>query len=164
MEGSVSPGPALIALKKIFKFTLLVDEAHSFMALGSSGRGSFNHWEDLGYECSLKEVDVMSCMFSKSVGCTGGFGLANGIFAPELRKQGESLKASGMETLSTVVLLRILTILSKPKLIQHRMRMLRDKATYVSQALSETGLRILSTPGSPIVCFPVGKSYSHMGL
>ena len=67
MEGSVSPGPSLLALKKIYQFSLLVDEAHSFMALGSMGRGSFNYWQDAGYECPLRSVDVMSCMFSKSV-------------------------------------------------------------------------------------------------
>ncbi|EAS35853.2 uncharacterized protein CIMG_01207 [Coccidioides immitis RS] len=156
MEGSVSPGPALLALKKVYNFALLVDEAHSFMALGSAGRGSFNHWEDLGYKCPLEEVDVMSCMFSKSVGCTGGFALANGVFAEELRKQGETLKERGVETLSTVVLLRILNLLSKPKLIRHRMCLLRKKSEYISRALGNAGFRILSTPGSPIVCFPVG--------
>lgn len=157
MEGSVSPGPALLALKRAYKFALMVDEAHSFMALGSAGRGSFNHWEDAGYECPLSEVDVMSCMFSKSVGCTGGFALANGIFAKELLKQGEALEARGVETLSTIVLLRILNLLRKPLLIQHRMRMLREKGEYVARALQGAGCRVLSSPGSAIICFSIGE-------
>jgi serine palmitoyltransferase len=156
MEGSISPGPALVALKRAYKFALLVDEAHSFMALGSAGRGSFNHWEDAGYECSTSEVDIMSCMFSKSVGCTGGFVLANGIFANELRNQGDALEARGVETLSTIVLLRILGLLRKPLLIRHRMRMVREKAEYVAQALRSAGCRVLSSPGSAVICFPVG--------
>ena len=157
LEGAVSLGPAIVALKKTYKFALLVDEAHSFMALGSAGRGSFNYWEDLGYECPLKEVDLMSCMFSKSVGCTGGFVLANGIFAAELRSQEKQLEARGVETLSTVVLLRVLGLLRKPLLIQHRMRILRKKAEYVARELKRAGFTVLASPGSAVVCFPVGS-------
>lgn len=132
------------------------------MALGSEGHGSFNYWEDVGYECPTSEVDIMSCMFSKSVGCTGGFVLANGTFATELLKQGEALDARGVETLSTIVLLRILGLLRKPLLIRHRMRMLREKAEYVLRALKGAGCRVLSSPGSAIICFSVGEStYCH---
>lgn len=131
------------------------------MALGSEGRGSFNYWKDAGYECPMSEVDVMSCMFSKSVGCTGGFVLANDIFATELKKQGEALDARGVEKLSTIVLLRILGLLRKPLLIRHRMRTLREKAEYVARALKGAGCRVLSSPGSAIVCFSVGE-YSYL--
>ena len=103
MEGSISPGPAILALKEVYRFCLLIDEAHSFMALGSNGRGSFNHWQDAGYRCPMDEVDVMSCMFSKSVGCTGGFVLANGPFAAELGHQGEVLTSRWIEKLSKIV-------------------------------------------------------------
>lgn len=127
------------------------------MALGSAGRGSFNHWQDAGYDCPLIEVDIMSCMFSKSVGGTGGFVLANGIFAEPLRKGGEELEARGVETLSTIVLLRILGLLRKPKLITHRMQMLKEKAAYVSKELSRAGLCVLASPGSAVICLPVGK-------
>ncbi|KAH8820193.1 pyridoxal phosphate-dependent transferase [Xylogone sp. PMI_703] len=156
LEGAVSPGPALVALKKAYKFALLVDEAHSFMALGSAGRGSFNYWEDAGYECPLNQVDIMSCMFSKAVGCTGGFVLANGISATELRKQGEARDARGVETLATIVLLRILNLLRKPLLIRQRMKLLRKKATYVANALCSAGFPVISIPGSAVICFIVG--------
>ena len=156
MEGSISPGPAILALKRVYNFCLLIDEAHSFMALGSAGKGSFNHWQDAGYDCPLRSVDVMSCMFSKSVGCTGGFVLANGPFARELQDQGKKLITRGIEKLSTIVLLRILGLLRKPMLIQHRMNLVQEKAAYVARALSAAGCKILSSPGSAIICFPVG--------
>ncbi|KAL9590199.1 MAG: hypothetical protein Q9203_001011 [Teloschistes exilis] len=156
MEGSIPPGPAILALKEVYRFCLLIDEAHSFMALGSNGRGSFNHWQDAGYRCPMDGVDVMSCMFSKSVGCTGGFVLANGPFALELRRQGEVLTTRGIEKLSTIVLLRILGLLRKPLFIQHRMRLVKEKAGYVARALTAAGCKVLSSTGSAIVCFPVG--------
>lgn len=156
MEGSISPGPAILALKRVYHFSLLIDEAHSFMAMGSYGQGSFNHWQDAGYDCPFISVDVMSCMFSKSVGCTGGFVLANGPFANELQRRGELLNNGKTEKLSTIILLRILGLLKKPMLIQHRMNLVQEKAAYVARALSEAGCKILSSPKSPIICFPVG--------
>ncbi|MCJ1397575.1 hypothetical protein MMC11_000769 [Xylographa trunciseda] len=156
MEGSFSPGPAIIALKKIYNFCLLVDEAHSFMAVGSEGKGSFNHWQDLGYHCPLTEIDVMTCTFSKSVGCAGGVAIANGIFAEQLRKGDPSLDKDHSEPLSAIVILRVLDILRRPLLIQHRMKLLREKASYVSGKLAEAGFKILSSPGSSTICFPVG--------
>ena len=158
MEGSIPPIPSILALKEIYRFTLLIDEAHSFMSLGSSGRGSFDHWQDSGYDCPLSKVDVMTCMFSKSVGCTGGMVLANNEFAEELRRQQDNLEQNGVESLSTIVLLRVLSLLRTPQLIQHRMRLLNTKAVYVAKELSKAGCRILSSPGSAIICFPVGKA------
>ncbi|KAL4941781.1 hypothetical protein BDV06DRAFT_222768 [Aspergillus oleicola] len=156
MEGSVPPIPAILALKKAYGFSLLVDEAHSFMALGSMGKGSLNYWEDAGFSCPMAEVDLMSAMFSKAVGCTGGMVLANGRFATELRKQAAARDARGVETLSTVVLLRIFNLLRKPLLIKHRMRMIREKAEYVAEGLRKSGLQVLSSPGAAIVVFPAG--------
>ena len=152
----MSPGPAILALKRLYNFSLLVDEAHSFMAMGSHGRGSFNYWQDAGYDCPLKSVDVMSCMFSKSVGCTGGCVLANGPFASELRSQGKRLVDGDHEKLSTIIHLRILGLLRKPMLIQHRMSLVQQKSAYVAKALTDAGCKILSSPGSAIICFPVG--------
>lgn len=157
MEGSFAPIPYILALKRIYKFTLLVDEAHSFMSTGSAGRGSFNHWQDLGFECPFGEVDVMTCMFSKSVGCTGGMVVANNEFAEELHRQDDTIQQSGVETLPTIVLIRIISLLRKPLLIKHRMRLIYTKAVYVAQELSRMGCAVLSSPGSAIVCFFVGK-------
>lgn len=164
MEGSIAPIPSVIALKEIYRFTLLVDEAHSFMALGSTGRGSFDHWQDSGYDCPLSKVEVMTCMFSKSVGCTGGMVLANNDFAEELGRQRESFEQNGVEGLSTIVLLRVLSLLRTPQLIQHRMRLLRTKAVYVANELSKAGCKVISSPGSAVICFPVGKAKSTMCL
>jgi serine palmitoyltransferase len=146
----------LVALKRAYKFALPVDEAYSFKALGSAGQGSLNHWKDARYDCPLSEVDIMSCMFSKSAEGTGGFVLANGIFATELRKGGEMLDARGVEALSTIVLLQILGLLRKKKLVAHRMYMLREKAAYVGREQNIAGLHVLASPGSAVICLPVG--------
>ncbi len=82
--------------------------------------------------------------------------LANGLFARELQDQGKKLIIRGIEKLSTIVLLRILGLLRKPMLVQYRMNLVQEKAAYVARALSAAGCKILSSPGSAIICFPVG--------
>lgn len=153
----MSPAPAILALKKIYNFTLLVDEAHSFMSIGSKGRGTFNRWQDLGYDCPYNGADFMTFTFSKGVSSTGGFGLAYGaVNANALRAQGEMIYSKGVESLSSVVLLRFLSILMKTKLVEERMRIVLEKSEYVADRLREAGLRVLAAQGSPMICFPVG--------
>ena len=153
----MSPAPAILALKKLYNFCLIVDEAHSFMSIGSAGRGTFNRWQDLGHDCPFNGADLMTFTFSKGVSSTGGFALANGIHAEALRAHGQTLASQGVESLSTVVLLRFLSILMKTKLVEERMRIGLEKSEYVANKLKEAGLRVLSAPGSPMICFPVGK-------
>lgn len=157
MEGSVPPVPAILALKKTYRFALLVDEAHSFLGLGSEGRGSFEYWQDRGYECPLAEADFLTCTFSKSVGCLGGATLANGEFARYLTPEEDSVTGPCGKGVASGVLVRVLQLLRKPRLIRHRMAMLEKKAFYVAKRLHSAGCKILGSPGSPNVCFPVGK-------
>jgi serine palmitoyltransferase len=157
MEGSVAPIPGILALKTIYNFTLLVNEAHSFMASGSNGGGSLNHWSDLGYSCPFSQVDIMTCMFSKSVGCTGGMVIANGDLASQLTVEGKVISTCGSERLFTAVLIRVLSVLREPLLISERMLQVRVKTTYAVTMLNKAVCKILSSPGSPIICFPVGE-------
>lgn len=161
MEGSVPPLPAMLALKKTYGFKLLVDEAHSFLGLGASGRGSFEHWQDQGFDCPLAEADLMTCTFSKSAGCLGGAVLANGEFARHIEKPEAGI-ADGRcgRGIASVVLVRVLQLLRKTELVRHRMALLRRKSFYVARRLASAGCKILGSPGSPNVCFPVGKSKS----
>lgn len=164
MEGVVSPGPALLALKRLYGFCLLIDEAHAFMSMGSGGRGSFEWWQNRGYDCPLSDADIITATLSKSVGCTGGFVAANGICAQQLRLQDELLSHEGAESLSTVALVRTLSLLKKTRLIEYRMRQLKAKAGFVLQRLTEAGCKVLSSPDSAIICFPVGELQSHSRL
>lgn len=158
MEGALSPLPAILALRRIFGFCLFVDEAHGFMATGHLGCGSSQWWQDNGYDCPLSQVDILTATLSKSVGALGGFVTANGIFAPELNRQEAKMRENGAETLSTVALVRVWSLISKPLFIKERMKVLRIKSSFVWQSLTQAGCKMMSPPGSSIVCFPVGES------
>lgn len=157
MEGTVPPLPAILALKKTYGFKLLVDEAHSFLGLGSSGRGSFEYWQDRGFDCPLEEADFLTCTFSKSVGCLGGAVLANGEFALHMRPEADTVTGPCGKGVASAVLVRVLQLLRKKTLIRYRMAMLKEKSFYVARRLASAGCKILGSPGSPNVCFPVGK-------
>lgn len=71
MMGDVAPLKEIIALKKKYKATLMLDEAHSMGFCGKTGRGVA---QELGLE---DEVDFLVGTFSKSVGTVGGFVVSN---------------------------------------------------------------------------------------
>jgi len=71
MLGDRAPLAEIVAIKKQFGATLVVDEAHSLGVLGPNGRGLV---EEAGVE---QEVDCIVGTFSKSLGSTGGFAVSH---------------------------------------------------------------------------------------
>jgi glycine C-acetyltransferase len=68
MDGDLCPLPDIVALKKTYGVMLLVDEAHSFGVLGSSGRGIHEH-----FGLPADAVDVWMGSLSKAIPANGGF-------------------------------------------------------------------------------------------
>ena len=68
MEGNVCNLPAIVALKKKYKFSLYVDEAHSIGALGRTGRGVCEH-----HGVDTADIDILMGTFTKSFGAAGGY-------------------------------------------------------------------------------------------
>ncbi|KAG8842809.1 serine palmitoyltransferase component [Serendipita sp. 411] len=91
MEGSLANIPAIVALKKRYKFYLYVDEAHSIGGMGPQGRGVLNY-----FHVNPKDVDIMMGTFTKSFGASGGYiaGSKALISALRPRVQGSSYAES----------------------------------------------------------------------
>ncbi|MDH4156899.1 MAG: aminotransferase class I/II-fold pyridoxal phosphate-dependent enzyme [candidate division Zixibacteria bacterium] len=68
MDGDTCPLPEIVALRKRYGFFLMVDEAHSFGALGATGRGVDEH-----YGVSPGDVDIWMGSLSKAIPSCGGF-------------------------------------------------------------------------------------------
>ncbi|ROR11479.1 aminotransferase class I/II-fold pyridoxal phosphate-dependent enzyme [Erwinia sp. JUb26] len=67
MLGDVAPLVEIVEIKRRYGGYLLVDEAHSFGVMGSTGRGLA---QELGVE---QDVDIVLGTFSKSLASIGGF-------------------------------------------------------------------------------------------
>jgi glycine C-acetyltransferase len=67
MAGDLGNLKAIAALKKKFKFRLLVDDAHGFGTMGDTGMGTGEHF---GIQ---DEIDVYFSTFAKSMAGIGGF-------------------------------------------------------------------------------------------
>jgi glycine C-acetyltransferase len=68
MDGDICPLPDILALKAKYGFFLMVDEAHSFGALGATGRGV-----DEYFGVPTSEVDIWMGSLSKAIPSCGGF-------------------------------------------------------------------------------------------
>ncbi|WWD16443.1 hypothetical protein CI109_100869 [Kwoniella shandongensis] len=68
MEGTLVNLPALMELKKRYKFYLYVDEAHSIGAMGPNGRGVCDY-----FGIDPREIDILMGTFTKSFGAAGGY-------------------------------------------------------------------------------------------
>jgi len=67
MVGDLGKLKEIVALKKKFKFRLLVDDAHGFGTMGKTGSGTGEH---LGVQ---DDIDVYFATFAKSMAGLGGF-------------------------------------------------------------------------------------------
>ena len=68
MDGDLCPLPEIVELKEAYGAMLLVDEAHSFGALGASGRGIHEH-----FGIPADAVDLWMGSLSKAIPANGGF-------------------------------------------------------------------------------------------
>jgi glycine C-acetyltransferase len=68
MDGDICPLPDIVELKRKFGAYLMVDEAHSFGVLGSTGRGV-----DEYFGIRPGEIDIWMGSLSKAIPANGGF-------------------------------------------------------------------------------------------
>ena len=68
MDGNIPDLPRLVALKKQYTCFLMVDEAHALGVLGTTGRGSAEH-----FGISTRDVDIWMGTLSKTLCGCGGY-------------------------------------------------------------------------------------------
>lgn len=155
MDGTVPPLLEIVALKRKYGFRIYIDEAHSFLAIGSSGRGVVEYFcdDDISGEGSIliDDIDMIGGTISKAMSSVGGFVLSS----PELEEHIESriydMKTSRGSSIPTLSLIRTLQIIRKPDLVRRRLAHLRAISNYVVDALVGKGYKINATKGGPLV-------------
>jgi len=150
MEGNICNLPAIVALKKKYKFYLYVDEAHSIGALGPTGRGVCEHWG-----INPDDIDILMGTFTKSFGGAGGYIASSKEMIAHLRTHAHgSIYA---ETLAPAVCQQIISAMT---IImgedgtdegKRRIAQLAHNCSFMRKELKKLGFVIYGDDASPII-------------
>ena len=142
MEGDLCNLPAIIALKKKYNATVMVDEAHGLGVFGRQGRGVCEHFG------LTQDVDLIMGTFSKSLASIGGFIAADSSIINVLRHTVRTYIFSASCTPAATACAReaLHIIQQEPE----RLQALWDVTRYALKRFREEGFEIGDTE-SPII-------------
>ena len=142
MEGDLCSLPAIIALKKKYNATVMVDEAHGLGVFGRQGRGVCDHFG------LTQDVDLIMGTFSKSLASIGGFIAADSSIINVLRHTVRTYIFSASCTPAATACAReaLHIIQQEPE----RLQALWDVTRYALKRFREEGFEIGDTE-SPII-------------
>ncbi|KAF2011533.1 serine palmitoyltransferas-like protein 2 [Aaosphaeria arxii CBS 175.79] len=150
MEGTMCNLPALIELKKKYKFHLFIDEAHSVGGLGPHGRGVCDYF---GIDPS--EVDILMGTLTKSFGANGGYIAADKDIIDKLRTQNAAMLFA--ESPAPPVLVQIassLRLINGEVVVgegEERLQRLAFNSRYLRLGLKRLGFIVYGHDDSPII-------------
>ena len=142
MEGDLCNLPAIIALKKKYNATVMVDEAHGLGVFGRQGRGVCDHFG------LTQDVGLIMGTFSKSLASIGGFIAADSSIINVLRHTVRTYIFSASCTPAATACAReaLHIIQQEPE----RLQALWDVTRYALKRFREEGFEIGDTE-SPII-------------
>lgn len=142
MEGDLAKLPEIVALKKKYDATIMVDEAHGIGVFGRQGRGSCDHFG------VTDDVDIIMGTFSKSLASIGGFVASDKDTINYLRHNSRTYMFSASNTpAATAAALEALHILQNEP---ERQKALWDITNYALKLFREAGFEIGNSE-SPII-------------
>src|SRR5688572_17791878 len=150
MEGSICKLPQLLQIAKDHDAVLAVDDSHSTGVLGTTGRGTAEHFGVLG------EVDVITSTLGKALGgAAGGFVAGSEALCDYLTQRGRpQLFSNALPcTVAGSALAAVRLLEAHPE----RVTRLRENTKYFREGLTELGFKPL--PGeTPIIPVIVGET------
>ncbi len=148
MDGDIAPLPGIISLAQEYGATVLIDDAHATGVLGSSGRGTLEHF---GLEGRANVLQMGT--YSKSFGALGGFVAADQQVVEYLRVAAGSYMFSGaLPPCLAAGIIKALEIAQREP--QRRVRLWRNR-DYVVGHLEDLGFDTLGSQ-TPIVPLRIG--------
>ena len=142
MEGDLAKLPEIVALKKKYNCSVMVDEAHGIGVFGRQGRGVCDHFG------LTKDVDLIMGTFSKSLASIGGFIAADADTINWLRHSCRTYIFSASNTpAATAAAMEALHIIQQEP---ERIEKLWNVTRYALKRFREEGFEIGDTE-SPII-------------
>ena len=150
MEGAIAKLPDLVQIARDHDAILVVDDSHATGVLGTTGRGTAEHYGLLG------EVDVITSTLGKALGgAAGGFTAGPAVLADYLiqRSRPQLFSNALPPTVAASALAAVRFIEKHPE----RVQTLRDNTRYFREQIIAAGFKPL--PGeTPIVPIIVGET------
>ena len=142
MEGDLAKLPEIVALKKKYNASIMVDEAHGLGVFGKEGRGVCDHFG------VTDDVDLIMGTFSKSLASIGGFIAGDSDTINYLRHTCRTYIFSASNTpAATAAAMEALHIIRREP---ERIERLWDVTNYALKRFREVGFEIGETE-SPII-------------
>ncbi|CRG91603.1 hypothetical protein PISL3812_08653 [Talaromyces islandicus] len=152
MEGTMVNLPAVMELKKRYKFHLFVDEAHSIGAVGPRGRGVCDF-----FKIDPARVDVLMGTFTKSFGANGGYIAADKAIIDKIRSTsaGQIYGEAPTPPVLSQILSSVRLIADEDPLHpgegQQRLQRLVFNSRYLRLGLKRLGFIVYGQDDSPII-------------
>ncbi|KAI6199717.1 Aminotransferase domain containing protein [Aphelenchoides besseyi] len=146
MEGSICDLPRLLQIKKKYKCYLYLDEAHSFGALGPTGRGITEYWN-----VDPHEIDGLMGTITKSFAGSGGYVAGRKMFIDHLRSHTAGpIYAPQMSPPIIAQVLTSLQLAMTPIGLQRSAQLLRN-TRYFRRRLRQMGFIVYGHDDSAVI-------------
>ena len=153
MEGDLAKLPEIVALKKKYNASIMVDEAHGLGVFGKEGRGVCDHFG------VTDDVDLIMGTFSKSLASIGGFIASDSDTINYLRHTCRTYIFSASNTpAATAAAMEALHIIRREP---ERIERLWDVTNYALKRFREEGFEIgeAESPIIPLYVRDVEKTF-----
>lgn len=163
MEGTILDLKPLLNLKKKYKFYLFIDEAHSIGAIGKTGRGVCEYFNQ-----DFSQIDLFMGTFTKSFGGFGGYIAGSKKLVNYLRIYSDfSLYGEQMSPVVANHILQALKFIQTPEGIE-KIQKLYKNSLYFREKLIDLGFVVFGdyAPIVPVLICNPGKiaPFSRMCL
>lgn len=151
-SGQVAPLDEIVRLKEKYRFRVVLDESHSFGALGNSGRGLAEY-----YGVPIEKIDIITAGMGNALATDGGFctGSVRVVDHQRLSSSGYVFSASLPPYLATAAISAVDYLKENPSVLAA----LKNNIALLREGLSDVaGLELSSSPLSPIVFLKLKKS------
>ncbi|MDQ3081262.1 MAG: glycine C-acetyltransferase [Gemmatimonadota bacterium] len=150
MEGSIARLPDILEIARKHDAIVVVDDSHATGVLGSTGRGTAEHYGVLG------EVDIITSTLGKALGgAAGGFVAGPAALCDMLTQRSRPQLFSN--ALPPTVASSALASIEYLNVHPERVAALRENAVYFREQITEAGFTPLSGE-TPIVPIIVGET------
>ncbi len=158
MDGDIPDLPRFVEVAKRHKALIMIDEAHSFGAIGATGRGIAEHFGNV----SRGDVDIWMGTLSKSLGSGGGFIAGSAALIEYLKYTAPGFVFSAAMTppAAAAALASLRLLRAEPQ----RVARLQKNAALFLELATERALNTGMSCGTPVIPIILGNSVQCLQL